>query len=89
MGFTLKNILHNKAKALLHLETDPGLGCTEPAAIGLSAAAAIALLKEKTIESIEVATDPNIYKNAIGVIIPGSERPKRHPLGCSHGSGCR
>ena len=47
MGFTLKNILHNKAKTLLHLETDPGLGCTEPAAIGLSAAAAVALLRRR------------------------------------------
>ena len=86
MGFTLKNILHNKAKALLHLETDPGLGCTEPAAIGLSAAAAVALLKEKTIESIEVATDPNIYKNAIGVIIPGSEGQSGIPLAAAMGA---
>ena len=54
MGFTLKNILHNNAKTLLHLKTDPGLGCTEPAAIGLSAAAALALLKEKTIESLRI-----------------------------------
>jgi len=86
MGFTLKDILHNKAKALLHLETDPGLGCTEPAAIGLSAAAAVALLKEKTIESIEVATDPNIYKNAMGVIIPGSEGQNGIPLAAAMGA---
>ena len=86
MGFTLKNILHNKAKALLHLETDPGLGCTEPAAIGLSAAAAVALLKEKTIESIEVITDPNIYKNAMGVIIPGSEGQSGIPLAAAMGA---
>jgi len=26
MGFTLKDILHNKARYLLHIETDPGLG---------------------------------------------------------------
>ena len=86
MGFTLKNILHNKAKTLLHLETDPGLGCTEPAAIGLSAAAAVALLKEKTIDSIEVATDPNIYKNAMGVIIPGSEGQSGIPLAAAMGA---
>jgi len=86
MGFTLKNILHNKAKTLLLLETDPGLGCTEPAAIGLSAAAAVALLKEKTIESIEVITDPNIYKNAMGVIIPGSEGQSGIPLAAAMGA---
>ena len=86
MSFTLKDILHNKAKTLLHLETDPGLGCTEPAAIGLTAAAAVTLLKEKTIESIEVTTDPNIYKNAMGVIIPGSEGQSGIPLAAAMGA---
>jgi len=71
-SFSMKEILHNKASALLHLETGPGLGCTEPAAIGLSAAAAASLLKVKSFDAIEVTTDPNIYKNAMGVIIPGS-----------------
>ena len=52
----------------------------------LSAAAAVALLKEKTIESIEVATDPNIYKNAIGVIIPGSEGQSGIPLAAAMGA---
>ncbi|MBW2050220.1 MAG: serine dehydratase subunit alpha family protein [Deltaproteobacteria bacterium] len=86
MGFTLKDILHNKAKTLLHLETDPGLGCTEPAAIGLSAAAAVTLLKEKTIDSIEVLTDPNIYKNAMGVIIPGTNGQSGIPLAAAMGA---
>ena len=36
MGFSIKDILHGNARQLLHLETDPGLGCTEPAAIGLA-----------------------------------------------------
>lgn len=86
MSFTLKDILHNKAKTLLHLETDPGLGCTEPAAIGLCAAAAATLLKGTAIESIEVATDPNIYKNAMGVIIPGSEGQSGIPLAAAMGA---
>lgn len=72
MGLSIKDILHNNARQLLHLETEPGLGCTEPAAIGLCAATAAALLEPGEIESVTVETDPNIYKNAMGVIIPHS-----------------
>lgn len=86
MSFALKDILHNKTKTLLHIETDPGLGCTEPAAIGLCAAAAAALLKEKRIDSIEVETGPNIYKNAMGVIIPGSGGQSGIPLAAAIGA---
>ena len=86
MGFTLKDILHNKARHLLHIETDPGLGCTEPAAIGLCAAAAVRLLEEKAIESIDILTDPNIYKNAMGVMIPGSGGQSGIPLAAALGA---
>lgn len=72
MGYSIKDILHGKAKHLLHIETEPGLGCTEPAAIGLCAAAAAALLPSGGIDSIAVETDPNIHKNAMGVTIPNS-----------------
>lgn len=73
MGFSLKDILHGNARQFLRLETDPGLGCTEPAAIGLCAATAAALLPPgSAIESVRVETDPNIYKNAMGVIVPNS-----------------
>jgi len=73
MGYSIKDVLHNKAKELLHLETTPGLGCTEPAAIGLAAAAAAALLPDGTVESVRVLTDPGLYKNAMGVVIPHAE----------------
>lgn len=72
MSLTVKEILHNQARALLHLETGPGLGCTDPAAIGLGAAAAASLLTAPDFEAIEVTVDPNLYKNALGVIIPGT-----------------
>lgn len=72
MGFGIKDILHDKARHLLHLETAAGLGCTEPAAIGLCAATAAALLDGAPLDSLDVATDPNIYKNAMGVTIPNS-----------------
>jgi L-cysteine desulfidase len=72
VSFTVKEILHNRVRDLLHLETGPGLGCTEPAAIGLGAAAAAALLNGSEPDAIEVTLDPNLYKNALRVIIPGT-----------------
>ena len=72
MNFTVKEILHNRVRDLLHLETGPGLGCTEPAAIGLGAALAASLLKASELDTIEVTLDPNLYKNALKVIIPGT-----------------
>jgi L-cysteine desulfidase len=64
MGYSVKDILH--------MEVIPALGCTEPAAVGLCAAAATSLLPDKELESVEVWLDPNIYKNALGVAIPGT-----------------
>jgi L-cysteine desulfidase len=60
------------ARDILSVVTAPALGCTEPAAIALSAAAAASLLSEDEILRIDVALDPNLYKNAMGVLIPGS-----------------
>ncbi len=59
-------------KDILHLEVAPALGCTEPAAVALCAAAAAALLPEKEWSSLEVWVSRNIYKNAMGVAIPGT-----------------
>ena len=64
MPFTVKDILQ--------MEVTPALGCTEPVAIALGAAAAASLLPDKTINHIEVWVDPNIYKNGMAVIIPGT-----------------
>jgi L-cysteine desulfidase len=63
-GFTVKD--------LLSMEVTPALGCTEPIAIALGAAAAAALVKKEMIEEIELWVDPNIYKNGIAVAIPGT-----------------
>lgn len=64
MLFTVKDILQ--------MEVTPALGCTEPAAIALGAAAASSLLAGKEIDHIELWTDPNIYKNGMAVAIPGT-----------------
>jgi L-cysteine desulfidase len=64
MSFTVKDILE--------MEVTLALGCTEPVAIALGAAAAATLLPSKEFDSIEIWIDPNIYKNAMAVIIPGT-----------------
>jgi L-cysteine desulfidase len=65
MNFTVKDILE--------MEVTLALGCTEPVAIALGSAAAASLLPEKSgIDAIEIAIDPNIYKNGMAVTIPGS-----------------
>lgn len=86
MGYSIKDILHNNAKRLLHMETEPGLGCTEPAAVGLCAAAAASLLESKDFTSITVECDPNIYKNAMGVIIPNSGNACGIPVATAMGA---
>jgi L-cysteine desulfidase len=58
-------------KEVLSTEVAPALGCTEPVAIALGAAAAAALLKGD-VRRIDVTVDPNIYKNGLAVSIPGT-----------------
>lgn len=60
-------------KDILRMEVAPALGCTEPAAIALCAAAAASLLGKGNITAIEVWVDANIYKNSLAVSIPGTE----------------
>ncbi|MGW8195020.1 MAG: L-cysteine desulfidase family protein, partial [Desulforhopalus sp.] len=64
MKFTVKDILE--------MEVTLALGCTEPVAIGLGAAAAATLLPKREFDNIEIWIDPNIYKNALAVTIPGT-----------------
>jgi len=60
-------------KDILEAEVAPALGCTEPVAIALAAAAAASLMPGKSIDSLEIWVDPNIYKNGIAVAIPGTQ----------------
>lgn len=60
------------AKDILQMEVTLALGCTEPVAVALGAAAAASLLPNRQPDAIEVWVDPNIYKNGMAVTIPGS-----------------
>lgn len=64
MAFTVKDVLR--------LEVAPALGCTEPVAVALAAAAAVSLLPGKRFDTLDVWVDPNIYKNGLAVTIPGT-----------------
>jgi L-cysteine desulfidase len=64
LSFTIKDILA--------MEVSPALGCTEPSAIALTAAAAASVLPERVPKSVRIWVDPNIYKNAFAVSIPGA-----------------
>lgn len=60
-------------KDILKIQVAPALGCTEPVAIALGAAAAVSLMPQRQIDGIEIWVDPNIYKNGLAVSIPGTD----------------
>jgi L-cysteine desulfidase len=62
-----------RVKDVLKTEVAPALGCTEPVAIALAAAAAASLIPDQSIDTLEIWVDPNIYKNGVAVAIPGTQ----------------
>lgn len=62
---------------LLKREIRPALGCTEPAAVALACATAASYLNQPP-QKVEVETDPNVFKNGMGVFIPGTKRTGLH-----------
>ncbi|WP_455538115.1 L-cysteine desulfidase family protein [Terrisporobacter sp.] len=58
---------------ILKSEVKPAVGCTEPVAVALACAKAKELLGEEVIKN-RILVSPNIYKNAMCVGIPGTDR---------------
>ncbi len=63
--------MQEKLLAILHDQVKPALGCTEPVAVGLAAATALARIPG-TVLSGRIRLSRNIFKNAHSVGIPGA-----------------
>ena len=59
--------------SILHDQVKPAFGCTEPVACALAVARAREELgSPESVESIKVVCSPGVYKNGLGVGIPGT-----------------
>ena len=73
---------------ILKREVVPALGCTEPVAVALAVAKARDVLGCEPVDVL-VYVSPNIFKNGMGVGIPGTGKvglPMAAALGCTYGN---
>ncbi len=71
------DICHDAIIMLLKSQVTPALGCTEPIAVALAAAKAREELG-RIPDSVVISVSPNIFKNSLGVYIPGTEEMGIH-----------
>lgn len=64
--------LKDEIKYILKSEVLPAMGCTEPVAVALACAKAREVVGSSKIDLAEVIVSPNIYKNGLGVGVPGT-----------------
>ena len=75
----------------LHREIKPATGCTEPVAVAYGAALAKELLGEE-LQGLKVLVNSNLYKNGMGVFVPGTTKKGLHwaaTLGALLGDGTK
>lgn len=73
----------------LERQIAPTTGCTEPVAVALGAAAAASLLETgESVRQIRVRVDPGVYKNGLGVMIPGTGGLRGLELASALGAIC-
>jgi L-cysteine desulfidase len=58
-------------------EIKPAVGCTEPVAVAYAAALAKELLQEE-VQGLKVLVNSNLYKNGMGVFVPGTTKKGLH-----------
>lgn len=75
-------------KEILNMEVAPALGCTEPAAVALCAAAAGSLIPRKGLNQMDLWLSTNLYKNAFAVAIPGAKGATGIDLAAALGLAC-
>jgi len=73
-------------KQYLERELVPSLGCTEPVAVALAAARARKELGDKSIHRIDIELSDSIYKNGMGVGIPGANGMTGNDLAAALGA---
>lgn len=73
-------------KQYLERELVPSLGCTEPVAVALAAARASEELGDKKIDRIDIELSDSIYKNGMGVGIPGANGMTGNDLAAALGA---
>ena len=78
MSYTLSDFLR--------AEVRPALGCTEPVAVALAAAAATEQLPVRPPERIRVKVDGNVFKNGLAVLIPGTDGQRGLDLAAGMGA---
>ena len=67
----MDKVLREQIKEIIQHEVVPATGCTEPGAVALCVAKAVEMLGTEP-EQIRVRLSKNVFKNAMGVGIPGT-----------------
>lgn len=90
-------------ESILHKTLKPALGCTEPAAISFGVAAAVMAtggwspqnpqipmkaLAVEDVESVRVAINKGVFKNAFSIYIPNAEEDKGILIAAPLGAWC-